>query len=185
MGWLQVTPWVKPLKIKKMIDTSKYSKEELEEMFHEQQRQRALLHFTTSGRIDIDVNKNTFVLIQHIEDLLNKNVDLFKYVNKASVSQIAIIYQIFNIEQEEKMGYNNQIPPHCDDKKVLRTFPLMTAVEYKQFVCSGKEEALQILSQKTIDGIAELQPYSEKLNFDCKGLCTDLKELFLRTDFVD
>ena len=168
-----------------MIDTSKYTNEELEEMFHEQQRQRAALQFVTSGRYGIGITKERAFLTDPFEDLLIENVDLYKYVKKENISQIAIIYQIFNIEEEEKMNIDNKIPPHYNEQKVLRTYPLMTKDEYKRFVCCSKEEALQLLAQKTLDGIAELQEYAEKLNFDWQGLCSEMKELFEREFSTD
>ena len=65
-----------------MIDTSKYTNEELHKMFLEQQRQRNALCFTTSGKLEDKIDKKKAWLDQHIEDLLNNNVNLYKYYAK-------------------------------------------------------------------------------------------------------
>ncbi len=162
-----------------MIDTSKYTNEELKEMFLEQQRKRNALCFTSSVRWESEAREKHLLLFQQIEDLLNENVDLFKYVRREDISQIVTVYQMFNLESNIK----HYLPPHYNKQKVLRTYPLMTKNEYKKYIDSNNDEAMRLLSKKTLDGIMELKTYENSLNFDWQGLYNEIKELLEKTYF--
>ena len=163
-----------------MTDTSKYTNEEMKQMFLEQQRKRDALCFTTSGIQENKIGKRKAWLNRDMETLLNDKVNLYKYVKKGMVTQILIVYQIIdliddkkhNIKRSEKVAYND-----CKSND-LSTYPLMTKEEYKQFVTGSEETALKVLCKKTIDGITALKKYEKKLNFDWQGLNAELTELF-------
>ncbi len=163
-----------------MIDTSKYTKEELQEMFFEQQRKRNALCFTTSGKLEDKIDKERAFLDQKIEDLLNENVNLYKYVKKEKVSQILIVYLIFDLEEDERYNLKSRFePPYYSSKnKLLDTSPLMTKEEYKQYISYNSADALKLLCKKTLEGINALKKYEKRLNFDWRGLNAELESLF-------
>ena len=163
-----------------MIDTSKYTNEELQEMFLEQQRQRAKLCFTTSGRLESKIDKKRAILYHGFEKLLNDNINLYKYVKKRNIAQILIIYQIFDLEDDEKYNIKRVETTSYNKQKVLRTYPLMNRDEYRKYVSCSRKEALKILYKKTLQGISALKKYEKRLNFDWQGLNKELKELFAR-----
>ncbi len=161
-----------------MIDTSKYTNEELGEMFLEQQRQREALSFTTSGRLEAKINKKRASLDQNIEDLLNDNINLYKYVQKNKAKQILIVYQIFDIEEDKKHDIKREEATSFNKKKILRTYPIMTKEEYKQYISCNTTDALKLLCKKTLEGISALKKYEKRLNFDWRGLNAELEDLF-------
>ena len=161
-------------------DISKYTNKELEQVFIQQQRKRRTLPFATSGRGDKITDRKRAWLDQDIEALLNEKVNLHKYVKKGIVSQIILVYQIFNLQEDEKYNFHRKEKAVYNEDGVndLSTYPLMTKEEYKKFVNGTEEEALKVLCQKTIDGITALKKYEKKLNFDWQGLNAELTELF-------
>ncbi len=163
-----------------MIDTSKYTKEEKHQMFLEQQRELDSLCFTTSTKFTSEANKAHFFLFQEIEDLLNENVDLYKYVKKEKVTQILIVYLIFDLEEDEKYNLKSRYePPYYSSKtKLLDTSPLMTKDEYKQYISCSTADALKILCKKTLEGIIALKKYEKRLKLDWRGLNAELEKLF-------
>ncbi len=161
-----------------MIDTSKYTNEELQEMFWEEQRQNDALCFIVSSRRDEIENKERAVLHLSFEDLLNENIDLYKYVKIEKARQIIIIYQIFDLIRDEKYNIKREHDISFDKRKELRTYPLMTKEEYRKYENCSTADALKILCKKTLEGITALKKYEKRLNFNWQGLITEMSELF-------
>ncbi len=161
-----------------MIDSSKYTKKELQEMFLKQQQARDALCFITSGRIEGDIETKRAFLDHNIENLLNEKVNLYKYVKKEKAKQLIIIYQIFDVEKDEKYSIKRYDSTSFDKRKELRTYPLMTKEEYKKYVSCSIADALKILCKKTLEGISALKKYEKRLNLDWRGLNAELEELF-------
>ncbi len=161
-----------------MIDTSKYTKEELHNMFIEQQQQIDALCFITSSRRENIKDEKRAILHHCFDDLLNDNVNLYKYVQKKKARQLIIIYQIFDIEKDEKYNIKREGAISFDKRKELRTYPLMTKEEYKQYISCDTADALKLLCKKTIEGISSLKKYEKRLNFDWRGLNAELESLF-------
>ncbi len=161
-------------------DISKYTNEELAQVFIQQQKISRALPFATSGRRGKIANKKRARLHIDFKSVLNDNINLYKYVKKGIVSQIIIVYQIFNLQEDEKYNFHRKEKAVYNEDGVndLSTYPLMTKEEYKQFVHGTEKEALKVLCKKTIDGITALKKYEKKLNFDWQGLNAELSELF-------
>ncbi len=163
-----------------MIDTQKYTLEEGQKMFLEHQRKIDALCFTTSGKLESKIDKERAFLDQTIEDLLNERVNLYKYVKKEKVTQILIVYLIFDLEEDEKYNLKSRYePPYYSSKtKLLDTSPLMTKDEYKQYISCSTADALKILCKKTLEGIIALKKYEKRLKLDWRGLNAELEKLF-------
>ncbi len=161
-----------------MIDTSKYTNEELREIFLEQQKQLESLSFTISGRLEGKLDKKRAALHHSFKDLFNDNIDLYKYVKKEKASRILIVYQIFDIEEDEKHNIKRGETTSLNKQKVLRTYPLMTKEEYRKYENCSTADALKILCKKTLEGITALKKYEKRLNFNWQGLITEMSELF-------
>ncbi len=161
-----------------MIDTSKYTNVELHQMFLEQKRQRNALCFITSSRRADIKDKKRATLHHGFEDLLNKKVNLYKYVKKEKAKQLIIVYQIFDIENDEKYNIERNESTSFDNRKELRTYPMMTKEEYKQYISCNTTDALKLLCKKTLEGISALKKYEKRLNFDWRGLNAELEDLF-------
>ncbi len=158
-----------------MIDTSKYTSGEI---FLELQQQIEALCFSISSRRENIKDKKRANLHLSFEDLLNDNINLYKYVKKNKAKQILIVYQIFDIEEDEKYNIKREEAISFNKKKILRTYPIMTKEEYKQYISCNTTDALKLLCKKTLEGISALKKYEKRLNFDWRGLNAELEDLF-------
>ncbi len=109
-----------------MIDTLKCTIEEGQIMFLEHKKQIDALCFTTSGKREDIKDKKRAILHHGFEDLLNDNVNLYKYVKKEKVTQILIVYLIFDLEEDEKYNLKSRYEPpyYLSKTKLLDTSPL-------------------------------------------------------------
>ncbi len=162
-----------------MIDTSKYTREELLEMRYQRQRELEALHFGTSAMTEAKIDKKRNRLYHSFDNLFNENLNLRKFIKKDKAKSLTVVYQIADLNEDEKHGIKRFSWVTYDKKrKDIYTYPLLNKEEYHKFVTGSDAEALQVLCKKTLDGIAPLKKYEKRLNFDWQGLNNEFKLLF-------
>jgi len=129
-------------------------------------------NFVVSSKSDISTGKNTF-LTTEIEDLLNENIHLKRYIARDIIESLYFIFLILPPYKGEGVDWK--------EKKVLKRnlkwlYLYISISNCEQFTTATKQEALSIMATEILRGVAKY--LSNVKEFKYELFYADLERLF-------